>query len=133
MPDSFEGALSYNARVRALFVERERAGALPRTEYVVSGEAGSVAQGTHLRFWLEWEAGSVRRARFEAYACPHLLASAAYVASWAEGKTVPQLLAWDWRPLAESLQAPVEKSGKFLILEDALKAAARESDATQFT
>jgi NifU-like protein involved in Fe-S cluster formation len=125
MPDSFDDGPTYSALVQTLFSERQHVGQLLLTEHVVSGQAGSLSQGTHVRFWLKSDQGRVRQARFEAYACPHIVAGASYLASWAEGKTLDELLAWRWRPLADSLQAPVEKWGKFLILEDALKAAAR--------
>jgi len=118
--------MTYNALVQTLFAQRERAGRLAASASVVSGESGAMAQGMHVRFWLESEEGRIRRARFEAYACPHLMAAAAYLAAWAEGRTPEELLAWEWRPLADSLQAPIEKWGKFLILEDALREAARK-------
>lgn len=126
MPDSPE-TLTYNAQVQTLFAQREHAGQLAPAANVASGEAGSQSQSVHVRFWLEHEAGRVTRARVEAYACPHLLAAASHLAAWTEGKPLDELLAWEWRPLAESLQAPIEKWGRFLILEDAMKEAVKKA------
>jgi NifU-like protein involved in Fe-S cluster formation len=126
MADSPE-ALTYNSLVHSLFAQRERAGRLDPGDNVVRGEAGSATQGVQVCFWLEIEDGRIRCARFEAYGCPHIVAAASYVAGWAEGKTTDDLLAWEWRGLADSLQAPIEKWGRFLILQDALRAGAREA------
>ena len=103
-------------RLRALSPASEVAG-----EGVV-GEAGGPGQETWVRFHLTVANGIVKAARFKAYGCPHTLG----VADWltrrlpgrARGEGPPGTPA-EW---AQELLVPVEKLGRLLVIEDALRA-----------
>jgi cysteine desulfurase len=95
---------------------------------VRQGHAGRRAEGTEVRF--EFETGPapgggeiVKSARFTAYGCPHTLAVVAWIAEALEGSR-PDAAALgtpaDW---AARFEVPVEKLGRLLIVEDALRAA----------
>ncbi len=88
---------------------------------VIKGEAGSPAQAAWVRFHLEVDGGAVKAARFQAYGCPHTLEVAEWVARQLPGRQrgdgIPEgPLAW-----VETLAIPVEKLGRALIVEDALR------------
>jgi hypothetical protein len=110
--------------VRELFTELRHAGPLEGTGgNVVHGEAGSVAQGTQIRFFWQVEGAQIRAARYQAYGCPYTLAACEWISRSLPGR--PQSRPWpgdphDW---ARSLGAPPERLGRFLVIEDALRAA----------
>jgi cysteine desulfurase len=87
------------------------------------GRAGRRSEGTEIRFELETHEGIVKSARFSAYGCPHTLAVTAWLCEVLEGARidagVPQSPA-EW---AAKFDAPTEKLGRLLIVEDALRAA----------
>jgi cysteine desulfurase len=97
------------------------------TDEVVRGEAGSIGEGTWVRFHLRVANGIVKAALFQAYGCPHTLAVAAWLTGQLPGRAIAQGVeqgvpgtpaAW-----LEALEVPVEKLGRLLRVEDALKAS----------
>jgi hypothetical protein len=88
------------------------------------GVAGSRAQGTWVQFDLQVSAGIVRTARFLAFACPHTIAVAAWVAEHTVGQALRAPLPAPVQELSERFAVPVEKRGRLLIIEDAWTAAA---------
>ena len=97
-----------------------------RPEGEVFGEAGGPGRETWVQFALSVRDGIVKDARFKAYGCPHTLA----VASWLNGQ-LPGRRREDLPPGAPSqwaadLGVPVEKLGRLLVVEDALRACLRQ-------
>jgi cysteine desulfurase len=87
------------------------------------GRAGRRADGTEVRFELEIAAGFVKSARFSAYGCPHTVAVTAWLCEVLEGAPIdsgPPGAPADW---AARFDVPLEKLGRLLIVEDALRAA----------
>jgi len=89
---------------------------------LVSGEAGSLAEGTWVRFHLATAGNSVKDARFQAFACPHTMDVAAWLCAQLPGRAREQLLPGEPRQWAEARGVPVEKLGRLLLVEDALRA-----------
>jgi hypothetical protein len=94
------------------------------------GTAGSRAQGTWVQFDIQVAGGGalpgparIQAARFLAYACPHTIAVAAWLAEHAAGLEVRPVLPENVQSLRERFGVPVEKLGKLLIVEDAWVAA----------
>ena len=99
------------------------------------GEAGSRAQGTWVQFDIQVAAGVdvtadadphppvIRAARFLAYACPHTIAAAAWLAEHAAGREARVVLPESVQSLLLRFAVPVEKLGRLLIVEDAWVAA----------
>lgn len=120
--------LGYSALVRELFREPQHVGTMPDATGVAVGEAGSVERGAWVRFYLRIDGGRVIDARFRAYGCPHTLAAAEWICRQVTGLTVtaassPTFLgASGW---AKALEAPAEKLGRLLVVEDALRACLR--------
>lgn len=111
-----------SAPARASFASLDRAGRFADPAGVVSGEAGSTATGTHVRFHLRVAGTQVVEARFQAYGCPHTLA----VANWLAGEMAGRRreAPWPGTPAdwAAHFEVPVAKLGRLLVVEDALRA-----------
>jgi NifU-like protein involved in Fe-S cluster formation len=115
--------VNYNELTRRYFTTAASAGELTGPG-VFRGAAGDREQGTWVQFDLQIDGGAVAAARFLAYACPHTVAVAAWLAEQAVGKSVGPALPESVQALQERFAVPVEKTGRLLIIEDAWLAAA---------
>jgi len=88
----------------------------------ITGEAGGPGQETWIRFHLTVEAGTVKAARFKAYGCPHTLSVMEWLAGQLPGRTRAEGAPGSPARWAEELSVPVEKLGRLLVIEDALRA-----------
>ena len=106
----------YSARVRALFAAPEHAGELS------SGESVRV-EGQEVRLELSATVSdeAVQSMRFRAWGCPHTIAAAEAACALLEGRPVTGLLEFSASDLMEYLSVPVEKTGRILVIEDALR------------
>jgi NifU-like protein involved in Fe-S cluster formation len=93
---------------------------------VVAGHAGTTAQGVHFKLSARIAAARVQTLRFQAYGCPHCIASASWLTEQLRGGSLSALQQWSWREAAGALQVPPEKFGQLLVLEDALRALAAD-------
>jgi len=59
--------------------------------------------------------------RFRAWGCPHLIAGAEAACAALEGHAVAGLPMWTSADLMQDLPVPVEKTGRILVLEDAVR------------
>ncbi|HVP32867.1 MAG TPA: aminotransferase class V-fold PLP-dependent enzyme [Steroidobacteraceae bacterium] len=89
---------------------------------VVSGEAGGPAQETWVRIHLLLEGDIVKDARVQAVGCPHTLDVAAWLSGELKGRRRGTLLPGTPAEWAASRSVPVEKLGRLLVIEDALRA-----------
>ncbi|MDE2306645.1 MAG: iron-sulfur cluster assembly scaffold protein [Gammaproteobacteria bacterium] len=91
------------------------------------GEAGRRAEGTWVRFELRVgpdEGGArILEARFLAFGCPHTIAAAAWVAERAVGRPLEESLPAPVESIRRLFDAPIEKLGRLLVVEDAWRAA----------
>lgn len=112
----------YNQVVRQHFVNPAHAGDLP-AEYTdtSSAEAGESDFGARVRLMLAQRDGRILAMRFRAWGCPHLIAAAETVCERFTGETVESLARFEPQRLMTMLAVPVEKSGRILLLEDALR------------
>ena len=94
---------------------------------VYRGAAGSRAQGTWVQFDVRVgsrdQESTVEAARFLAYACPHVIAVADWLAQRAVGRPAEPVLPESVHALRERFEVPIEKLGRLLIVEDAWIAA----------
>ena len=65
--------------------------------------------------------GRIATLRFKAWGCPHSIAAAEAACAALEGGPVEALLEFSARDLMEYLSVPVEKTGRILVLEDAVR------------
>jgi cysteine desulfurase len=86
----------------------------------VSGEAGTDATGTWVRFHLLVNDGCVKDARFQAFACPHTTDTVAWLCQQLRGRQRSELQPGTPAEWAEARSVPIEKLGRLLVVEDAL-------------
>jgi NifU-like protein involved in Fe-S cluster formation len=121
----------YGPEVRRRMRELPRAGAFAAaTRDVCVGRAGGESQGALVELSLHVVADRVEEARFRAYGCPHLVASASWLAENLRGLTRAEVERWDWREAQVALHVPPAKFGRLLTLQDAARDAARNWPAT---
>ncbi|MFO1401594.1 MAG: iron-sulfur cluster assembly scaffold protein [Steroidobacteraceae bacterium] len=89
---------------------------------VVSGRAGSRAQGTEVRFEWRVEGGRILEARFLAYGCPWTLAACDWLVAQLAGRGRETPWPGDPEAWARALGIPLERLGRLLVVEDALRA-----------
>lgn len=118
--------MNYNDLTRRHFESAAKAGVLtgPGTRW---GAAGSRAQGTWVRFDVQIDTSEgpemLRAVRFLAYACPHVIAVADWIAVQAVGLQAAACLPESVSSLQQRFGVPVEKLGRLLLVEDAWIAA----------
>jgi cysteine desulfurase len=122
---AMEGGLAgaYSPLVRKLFEHPSGSGRFAAGPGIFIGEAGSPAAEAWVRFHLAVEKGIVKAALFQAWGCPHTLAVAAWLSPQLSGRSMADLVPGMPSAWLEALQVPVEKLGRLLVIEDALKAA----------
>jgi NifU-like protein involved in Fe-S cluster formation len=118
--------LNYNDLTRQHFETAALAGVLSGPQRR-RGAAGSRAQGTWVQFDVQVAAGpqapTVAAVRFLAYACPHVIAAADWIAHIAVGREAQAALPESVASLRVRFEVPIEKLGRLLIVEDAWIAA----------
>ena len=118
----------YSDTVRALFDDPRHAGAIDGATRVRNADQGVVVE-----LYAEASADRIGRLRFLAWGCPHLIAAAESFCADFEGRSPADLNAFAARDLLRSLPVPVEKTGRILVIEDAvhsLRRALRKASET---
>ncbi len=111
----------YSARVRALFADPAHAGQLANAVGVLVED-----QGVRMAFSAQLAAGRIDTLRFQAWGCPHVIAAAEAFCADYEGRSTAELLDFSTSDLMQSLSVPVEKTGRILVIEDAVRSLAQE-------
>jgi cysteine desulfurase len=88
----------------------------------VSGEAGGPGQESWVRFHLQVAGDIVKDARFKAFGCPHTMDVAAWLCGELRGRRRAALIPGTPATWAATRGVPVEKLGRLLVVEDALRA-----------
>jgi NifU-like protein involved in Fe-S cluster formation len=117
----------YNAQLREYFFRSVRPGGAG-----LSGAAGSLEEGVQVSVSADLAGDKLENVGFRVFGCPHIIALAHKVAECLEGAQVVQLRDLPLDELAQEFGFPVEKTGKLLIMKDALAAcfAMGEAGAT---
>jgi cysteine desulfurase len=89
---------------------------------LVCGEGGGPARPAWVRLELLVAGDTVKDARFRALGCPHTLDVAAWLCERLRGRSRAQLIPGGPEEWAQARAVPVEKLGRLLLLEDALRA-----------
>ncbi len=110
----------YSARVRELFANPAHAGQLANAPGVLVED-----QGVRVALSAQVAAGQIDTLRFQVWGCPHVIAAAEVFCTNVEGKTVADLLEFSVSGLMQSLSVPVEKTGRILVIEDAVRSLAQ--------
>lgn len=115
---------SYDPLVVEHFEHPRNSGRLEPAADVITGIAGSVAQGASFALSARIEQDRIGEVRFEVYGCPHCIAAGSWLSERLVGMTRAELQDWSWREVDRALGVPPEKRGRLLILEDAVRALA---------
>lgn len=122
----------YSARALELFRALPRAGTLPAAPgRIVAAEAMALDRGAWVMFEARVDAGRVVACRFRAWGCPHTLAAATLAAGWIEDRPDGEATRCEAAQLARELEAPAEKMGRLLVVEDAARALLAEAAQVQ--
>jgi NifU-like protein involved in Fe-S cluster formation len=117
-----DAAEPYNDAVRMLFENPSHAGDL-QSDYaeVLRSEAAESEHGARVLLFAGIADGMIAEMRFRAWGCPHLIAAAEMLCDDRENGPVSGLSGFDRNAMMTQLFVPVEKTGKMLLLEDALE------------
>jgi NifU-like protein involved in Fe-S cluster formation len=119
--------MNYSESTRRYFENATCAGTATGADWF-RGHAGSPERGTWVQFDVQVPAdGGIRSVRFLAFGCPHVIAACQWVAEHAVGAAADTRLPEGVQALSARLDAPVEKLGRFLIVEDAWAAALQKA------
>jgi cysteine desulfurase len=88
----------------------------------VSGEAGGPGKETWVRFRLRVDGDTVKEARVQVFGCPHTVDVAGWLCEELPGRSRGALTPGAPRDWARARSVPVEKLGRLLVIEDALRA-----------
>jgi cysteine desulfurase len=91
----------------------------------LAGEAGAERLGAWVRFTVQVDAAVVKDARAQVYGCPHTVAACNHVVAQLQGRSLDDLVPGTPAQWRVAIDAPVEKLGRMLIIEDALRAVGR--------
>ncbi len=106
----------YNSLVRRYFAETRHAGDL---EGAVRVEIDD--QDVRLRLAVTHQSGQIQALRFRAWGCPHVIAACESFCADYEGQPVSGLAEFRATDIMRKLSVPVEKTGRILVLEDAVR------------
>ncbi len=106
----------YSTTVRALFGAPAHAGDADGGKSVLVDE-----QDVRVRLAATSTESRISAMRFRAWGCPHVIAACEAACAGLEGQPVAALLEFSGSDLMENLPVPVEKRGRILVLEDAVR------------
>ena len=116
----------YNRAVREYFVNPVHAGPLQRSYSFEARAQVDDGGGTLLVLLAGVEGRNIAEIRFQAIACPHLLAAAEHFCRQYSGMPVGSLNEFQPEALIEELAVPTGKTGRILLLEDAVRSLWQE-------
>ena len=115
--------MDYNSEVQRRFYSPQGAGEFAEgTPGLATGEAEDRTLNVWVRVQVQVVGTVIRSVRFRVFGCPHMLAAAGWIAEALQGRESNALRELDMHEMRETLDAPLEKLGKLLVLEDALLA-----------
>jgi len=100
------------------------------TPGIATSEAADKTLNVWVRVQVEFAGTVIRTVRFSVFGCPHMVAAASWVAESLQGRDTAALHELDMHDVGRTLDVPLEKLGKLLVLEDALRGC-MPSDATR--
>lgn len=117
-----EARLDYSPKVAEYFAHPVNAGIPAGDPSALSrGEAGERAHGVQVVFHMRTEGETIEEIRFQAFGCPHTIAACSIATQWLGGAPVGALIELSPDALVSALEVPVEKMGRMLVVQDALR------------
>jgi len=111
----------YSDAVRSLFADTRHAGELEgRYGESVQGEASESEGGARVVLSAGIDGAIVRELRYRIFGCPVLVAAAEWTCRRYEGRPWADLHEFRAADCRQALDVPVEKTGRLLLMEDAI-------------
>ena len=110
----------YSPTVRAYFASATHAGDLDGATSVELAE-----QGVRIQLSATHGSGQIQALKFRAWGCPHVIAACESFCGDFEGQPVAALSGFQAADIMSKLSVPVEKTGRILVLEDAVRSLGR--------
>lgn len=118
----------YNERVRECFAHPvHTADITAESGGIVRANVAESGSGARLALTAVVDRGRLAELRFRAFGCPHLIAAAELCCERFEGGPVEALHDFSIGWLMETLEIPLEKTGRILLLEDAIASLRAQS------
>jgi hypothetical protein len=118
----------YSNTVRGYFVNPVHAGNLRKSYTCTVLATADDRQGNTIQLEAGIDGDTLQELRFRAMACPHLIAAAEHFCARFEGRATMCLREFDpWQTVRE-LQIPPSKTGRILLLEDAIQSLRQKID-----
>jgi NifU-like protein involved in Fe-S cluster formation len=115
----------YNPVVRDCFENPAHAGDLPQGyDDIRWADVSDPGSGARLQLFAGIEHGRISALRFRAWGCPHLLAAAELYCREHEGRELAASDDVDVTDMLARMAAPVAKTGRLLLVEDAARTLA---------
>jgi NifU-like protein involved in Fe-S cluster formation len=112
----------YNETVREYFQHPVHAGDLSHDHpQILDAEVAESTRGARITLSAGIEDGMIREMRYRVWGCPHLIAATEWLCERRESKPVASLGDFPLQEIMRQLSVPVDKTGRILLLEDALK------------
>lgn len=113
---------AYSARVRACFRNPAHAGEVSGGNGArFEARASEGGAGARLLLTALTDGDTLSELRYRVFGCPHLIAAAEAACERFEGQPVETLADFSVEDMQNRLDVPIEKKGRLLLLEDALK------------
>ena len=110
----------YSPAVRNLFAAPAHAGVLEDGTAILVED-----QGVRVELSAQLEQGRLAAMRFRAWGCPHLIAATEWACAHYEAGPASALESFPTARIMEDLAVPTAKTGRILVLEDAIQALGR--------
>jgi len=121
MSDAGPSRGQYSDRVRELFAAPAHGGWPDDWRPEASAHAAEGGGGAEIELTAVTENSALDALRYRVFGCPHLIAACEYVCERIEGRPVESLADLNAVEFVATLDVPVEKTGRMLLLEDALR------------
>jgi NifU-like protein involved in Fe-S cluster formation len=114
---------TYNEAVRGYFANPAHAGDLQGSfDLTIVADESESEGGAQVILAAGIQAGSIAEMAYRAWGCPHLIAALELVCETLVNQPVESLEIFDSADITQNLAVPTEKSGRILLVEDALAA-----------
>jgi NifU-like protein involved in Fe-S cluster formation len=112
---------AYNQTVRRHFADPQHSGDLQEDyELMLVADVSESGDGAHIVMSAGIRGGTIARMAYRVRGCPHLIAALELACTTLESQPVAGLENFDSADITQELSMPAEKTGRILLLEDAL-------------
>ncbi len=123
----------YSKAVRGYFVNPVHAGDLHKSYSRVIEATADDGQGNVIELVAGIDNDTLQALHFRAMGCPHLIAGAEHLCSLFEGRETKFLREFDAAATVRELDIPLSKTGRILLLEDAIQLLRRKIGDSEHT